>query len=106
MIRSKIIPGLRIRWRGQGAHSSENGVGILFSRSLGHLRIYIEELTAKFSTQINLGLHEYREIDILILDKEDVLLDELLTGDNKTLREFAKKLVEEEINKSPDSSTG
>lgn len=96
MIRSKIIPGLRISWRGQGNHSSEYGKGILYERSLGHLVIYVEELTTRYSTQRNLGIHKYRDIDILITDKEDVLLDELLTGDNKVLRQFAKKLVEED----------
>lgn len=93
MIRSDIIPGLRVCWRGQGPHCDERGKGIMFERFETVLVIYVEELTTKHAKQINLGLKKYRSIDILIVDKEDVLLDELLTSDNKMLREFALRLI-------------
>lgn len=93
MIRSKIAPGLRVTWRGQGIHRNECGKGILFERFENLLVIYVEELTTKHSQQFNLGLKKYRPIDILILDNEDVLLDELLTSENRMLREFALRLI-------------
>lgn len=56
MIRSGILEGARISWRGQGPLQGSIGTGILLEKGLGYYKIFIERNQTLKETITNLGV--------------------------------------------------